>query len=242
MTKFTEKTLAIEHFYEPQLEFGYGQKTSHPKDGLFLYGPHARSGPTKEIRIGIIGSAAGIAHFKKWADLIKNRVVVPPPGKGEKIDRLHLANFPGLEPTFGIRFDPTQSVAYPLDPREIDRTTRILNLHEAVAKTVDLYASKARRIWRTMSAPSISGCLSFPKSFSIVADPVQSAPAYRWKKATSASGKRKGQICLCLMISSIRKQRTSLMTFLTFIDRLRLNFLPLHRRRLFVKRHLPQTY
>ena len=39
----------------------------------------------------------------------------------------------------------TQSVAYPLDSKEIDRTTRILNLHEAVAKTVDLYASKARR-------------------------------------------------------------------------------------------------
>ena len=105
MTKFSETPLAIEHFYEPQLEFGLGQKTPHPKDGLFLYGPHARSGAIKEIRVGVIGTAAGLAYFKKWADIIKDRVVVPPPGKGEKADRLHLANFPGLEPTFGIRFE-----------------------------------------------------------------------------------------------------------------------------------------
>ena len=145
MTEFAEKTLVIEHFYEPPLEFGFGQKTSHPKDGLFLYGPHGSNGKTKEIRVGVVGTAAGISYFRKWAEKIKERVAVPPPGKGEKADRLHLANFPGLEPTFGISFEPSQSIAYTLDPREIDRTTRILNLHEAVAKTVDLFAAKARR-------------------------------------------------------------------------------------------------
>ncbi len=145
MTEFVEKTLEIEHFYEPPLEFGLGQKTSHPKDGLFLYGPHGRTGPTKEIRVGIIGTAGGIGHFRTWAEKIKGRVDVPPPGKTEKADRLHLANFPGLEPTFGITFEPAQAAAYALDPREIDRCTRILNLHEAVAKTVDLYVAKAKR-------------------------------------------------------------------------------------------------
>ena len=145
MTEFAETRLPIEYLHEPQLEFGFGQKTAHPKDGLFLYGPHAPSGGAKEIRVGVIGTTAGIIYFRKWSDIIKDRVQVPPPGKGEKADRLHLANFPGFEAAFGVRFESSQAVAYTLDTREIDRATRILNLHEAVAKTVDLYAAKARR-------------------------------------------------------------------------------------------------
>ncbi len=140
-----EKTLVIDHFLEPPLEFGFGQKTAHPKDGLFLYGPHSRTGRAKEIRVGIIGTAAGIGYFRTWAQRIKGRIEVPPPGKGEKADRIHLANFPGLEPTFGINFDPSHCVGYPIDLKDIDRTTRILNPHEAVAKTVDLYLAKAKR-------------------------------------------------------------------------------------------------
>jgi len=145
MTQFAEQALEIVHFHEPKLEFGFGQKTAHPKDGLFLYGPHARSGKAKEIRVGVLGTSNGINFFKKWAEKIKGHIEVPPPGKGEKADRLHLANFPGLEATFGITFDPVHLVAYPLDAREIDRTTRILNLHEAVAKTVDLFAARVRK-------------------------------------------------------------------------------------------------
>jgi hypothetical protein len=28
------------HIDEPMLSFGFNQQTEHPKDGLFLYGPH----------------------------------------------------------------------------------------------------------------------------------------------------------------------------------------------------------
>lgn len=143
--EFPEQTLEIEHLFEPSLEFGFGQSTAHPKDGLFLYGPHERAKKTKEIRVGVIGTASGINYFRKWAEKIKGRVEVPPPGKGEKADRLHLANFPGLEPTFGITFEPDECVAHALDLKAIDRTTRILNLHEAVAKVADLYVARAQR-------------------------------------------------------------------------------------------------
>ncbi|MGD9924790.1 MAG: hypothetical protein AB7V13_25575 [Pseudorhodoplanes sp.] len=143
--EFPEKSLRVEHIGEPPLVFAYGQNTAHPKDGLFLYGPHEKASKTKEIRLGLIGTAAGITRFRVWAKKIARKVPVPPPGRGEKADRLHLANFPGLEPAFGIAFDPDECVGYAIDPREIDRTTRILNLHEAVSKTVALYAEKARR-------------------------------------------------------------------------------------------------
>lgn len=143
--EFPEKSLRVEHLHEPPLVFGYEQRTAHPKDGLFLYGPHDKASKTKDIRVGLIGTTQGISHFRGWAKRIARKVDVPPPGKGEKADRLHLANFPGLEPTFGITFDPDECVGLAIELREIDRTTRLLNLHEAVSKTVKLYADKARR-------------------------------------------------------------------------------------------------
>ena len=49
---------------EPNLEFGSRQTTAHPKDGLFLYGPHNKPKKTREIRIGVIGTSDGINLFR----------------------------------------------------------------------------------------------------------------------------------------------------------------------------------
>ena len=64
--RFPEKSLQVEHFTEPPLEFAYGQRSAHPKDGLFLYGPHAKGKRTREIRVGVVGTSDGIAHFRTW--------------------------------------------------------------------------------------------------------------------------------------------------------------------------------
>ena len=82
--RFPERSLQVQHFYEPALEFASRQTTAHPKDGLFLYGPHNKGKKTKEIRIGVVGTSEGINHFRTWAGQIKKRVEVPPPGKTEK--------------------------------------------------------------------------------------------------------------------------------------------------------------
>ena len=144
MTKYADRSLEVLHCQEPMLEFGFHQITAHPKDGLFLYGPHNHSKRTKEIRIGVVGTSDGINLFRTWASKIKKRVEVPPPGKSEKKDRLHLANFPGLEEAFGISFNENELTACVLEHKDIDRTTRILNLHEATAKTVKLYVDRIR--------------------------------------------------------------------------------------------------
>jgi len=143
--QFPEPSLQALHLFEPSLEFAYGQTTAHPKDGLFLYGPHLRPKKTKEIRIGVVGTATGINYFRNWTEQIKKRVDVPPPGKGEKKDRLHLANFPGIEEAFAITFNEKEFVTYAIDLAKIDKATRILNLHEAVAKAVELYVERVRR-------------------------------------------------------------------------------------------------
>jgi hypothetical protein len=120
MTAFPEPSLQVLHFNEPSLEFAFGQNTAHPKDGLFLYGPHLKSKKSREVRLGVIGTPQGIEFFREWVKKIKGRVDVPPPGKAEKKDRLHLANFPGFEEAFGITLD-VDFTAYPLDLKVIDR-------------------------------------------------------------------------------------------------------------------------
>lgn len=143
--EFSEPSFSVLHFDEPALEFAMGQTTAHPKDGLFLYGPHLKAAKAKEIRIGVVGTPSGVGHFRNWAGQIKKSVEVPPPGKGEKANRLHLANFPGIEEAFGITFDPNEFVVHTIGPKAIDTASRILNLHEAVRKVVNLYVEKVSR-------------------------------------------------------------------------------------------------
>jgi hypothetical protein len=142
---FPEQSLQVLHLPEPLLEFGAAQDTAHPKDGLFLYGPYLKSRKTRDVRVGAVGTAAGIGYFRAWVTAIKKGIDVPPPTKGEKQDRLHLANFPGLEEAFKITVDEDSLVTLPLDGKDIDRKSRILNHHEAVSAVVSLYATRVRR-------------------------------------------------------------------------------------------------
>lgn len=142
--RFEEPILRVLHLKEPELEFGHGQTTPHPKDGLFLFGPHNRPKKAKVVRLGVIGTPEGIEHFRSWAETLEKRVMVPPPGKGEKKDRLHLANFPGLEEAFGISLDARECISYSIDGKAIDRATRLVNLHEAVSAVAQLYVAKAK--------------------------------------------------------------------------------------------------
>lgn len=142
--KLDEVSLPIVHVPEPPLEFSYNQTSPYTKDGLFLYGPHRKPSQTAHISIGVIGRVEGIAFLKTWAEKIKRPIEVPEPKRGEKKSRLHLSNFPGIEETFGVSFDPKQIVTYGIDPKELDVATRTLNLHEAVRKAVDVYTAKVK--------------------------------------------------------------------------------------------------
>ena len=146
--RFPETQLKVEHLAEPQLEFAFGQQSPHPKDGLFLYGPLAKAKKTKEIRVGVVGTPEGLAHFRSWSRSLLRSVEVPPPGKGEKADRLHLANFPGLEEAFGISFDPDECSVLSIPLADIDRATRVTNLNEAVDQVASLYIDRVQKYLR----------------------------------------------------------------------------------------------
>lgn len=140
--RFPEHSLQVLHLCEPNLQFGLRQITAHPKDGLFLYGPHNKPRKSKEVRIGVVGTLDGIAHFRKWATRIKRRVDVPPPKKSEKKDRLHLANFPGIEEALSITFNENEIATCVLDYKSINNASLILNHHEAVSKVAKLYVDR----------------------------------------------------------------------------------------------------
>jgi hypothetical protein len=145
MIEFPERALLAEHFEEPLLEFNHKQATPHPKDGLFLYGPHGRGKKTRDIKIGVLGTVAGVNHFKAWARKLMKPVQVPPPTKREKQDRLHLANFPGIEEAFGLAYEVDHFAVCTIDENELTRRTSIINHHEAVKKTVGLYFDRAKK-------------------------------------------------------------------------------------------------
>ncbi len=128
------KSLNVVYFKEPDLSFGHGQISDHPKDGLFLYGPHCAPKRSKEISVGVLGTKLGLSYFRNWAIRIGGFVKVPPPGKMDKEHRLHLSNFPGLEEAFGISISPGEFVEREIDLKTIDEATRTLNQHEAVRR------------------------------------------------------------------------------------------------------------
>lgn len=134
-----DKELEVAYIREPDLSFGHGQVSDHPKDGLFLYGPHSGPVRSKEISIGVIGSKTGLNYFRNWAIRLGGFISVPPPGKTDKEHRLHLSNFPGLEEAFGLIINPGDFVERKIDHDALDSATKTLNQHEAVRKAVDLY-------------------------------------------------------------------------------------------------------
>lgn len=137
--KLPEQSPEVIHIDEPDLSFGHGQVTDHPKDGLFLYGPHSAAVRSREISIGVIGTKSGVSRFRNWAIGLGGYIPIPPPGKKDKEHRLHLSDFPGIEEAFGLVVSPSEFVERKIDGDELDRATRILNHHEAVRQAADLY-------------------------------------------------------------------------------------------------------
>lgn len=146
--KFPEPSLLIDHLAEPELDFRYGQRSHHPKDGLFLYGPHKARQKVQDVRIGVVGTQEGIGHFRSWSQRLLDGIPVPPPGLTEKQDRLHLADFAGLEETFGITFDPQRCRALSVEWEAIDRATRLENMHEAVDAVASIYTDRMDKFRR----------------------------------------------------------------------------------------------
>lgn len=137
--KPSKLSFKVTYIDEPRLTFGYGQSSDHPKDGLFLYGPYAAPKRSKELSIGVVGTKDGIRHFRNWAIKLGGFIDIPPPGKRDKANRLHLSSFPGIEEAFNLIVSPGDFAVRPISLKALEDATSVLNQHEAVRKSVDLY-------------------------------------------------------------------------------------------------------
>ncbi len=140
MTEFPETSLKVIHIDEPDLEFGLGQSLDHPKDGLFLYGPHRQPG-RPNISLGVIATENGHRLFDAWLAEAIRGIAVPARTKREKLFRPHLSDFPGLHEAFGLRPDTGDTTRYSIELSELTRRTSFENHHEAVSKTADLFVN-----------------------------------------------------------------------------------------------------
>lgn len=122
--------LRVLHLEEPVLTFGHGQTAVYPKDGLFLYGPmEPRS--AGEIRVGAIGSAAGIDRLSRWMRQVSRFI----PAFN---DRAHHAPFPGMEAAYCLKWPLQPAPIIVLDDGALETRIRYDDPHRRVYDSVDL--------------------------------------------------------------------------------------------------------
>lgn len=120
---------------EPLLEFAHRQYEEHPKDGLFLYGPANSRSNGAAIKFGVIGTTEGHELFSNWGKVIRGYI---PPFK-ENV--AHHSAFPGFEAAFGLKWPEEPVAEITVSAQKVADSIRITNRHEAIKKTVDIFAA-----------------------------------------------------------------------------------------------------
>lgn len=124
---------------EPSLEFGYGQALHDPRDGLMLFGPYEALA-TRSVAAGVVGTAEGIALYKKWVTRISHPIFVGTPTSDSHLGRR--PPFFGFEQTFGIAWDARPVAEIGIDTAELTRTLYLDDAHIRVTNVVDLFVRK----------------------------------------------------------------------------------------------------
>lgn len=135
-------TLRAIHIPEPLLAFKGNQKLETPKDGLFLFGPVEDSGGRNQVRLGIIGTAAGVGLARRWLDRLAGFI----PGKTNDKDEplLWAPAWPGFAECFGVTLPERGMAELQLDATAIDAAIKKDNRHDAVRSTVLLFSEAIR--------------------------------------------------------------------------------------------------
>ncbi len=120
---------------EPQLSFGYNQKTADPRDGLMLYGPFDREKIKGQINIGIIGCDNQRKYLKDYLAKIHAPVF-------STNDDVARPFFPGLESVFGIHINFDNVVEIPISENDVNKFLHYSDGHQRVFNLSNLFAEK----------------------------------------------------------------------------------------------------
>jgi len=137
----------VTHIEEPLLSFGFNQKTEHPKDGLFLYGPPASNQNPARMDVGVIGTADGIRRYEAWVKAMSGTIAAPEMGREE-----NKTMWPGFQATFGIPWPAKPFATITIDGNVLSSRIRSEDRHQAIFKAVDVYGNALRKYLREQEA------------------------------------------------------------------------------------------
>lgn len=123
---------------EPELCFGFGQKTAFAKDGLLWFGPVDDIQKPAVLRVGFVGSPKGLHLYQSWVKQINL------PIKSEN-DSAHHMPFPGFEAVFSAKWPVNPVCALTIPEKAILETIRIKDRHQAIYNTISLFDNEIRR-------------------------------------------------------------------------------------------------
>ena len=132
----------ILHFPEPLLGFGYDQRLDDPRDGLFLFGPLIDARKPSKMRIGVVGTLAGIESYRSWVKSINAHIAPVKP------EAAHQIAYPGFEAAFRTEWAPDPVVEVAVSAEEISRALRISDRHIAIYEAVSIYEREIRELIR----------------------------------------------------------------------------------------------
>jgi hypothetical protein len=122
------------YYEEPELFFGYGQKTAHPKDGLLLFGPEHNPQKGGNLRVGVVATKDGLGRYKRWVKGI-NGPVLP-----KLADNPNHTVFPGFEAVFGVKWNVDPLAFIEISSIRIHNALFQKDRYQAIHDTVLLYA------------------------------------------------------------------------------------------------------
>lgn len=123
----------IGHIDEPLLTFGHNQSLDDPRNGLFLFGPLLDNRKPATMRVGVVGTPAGISAYQNWVRRITSFIPAVRP------DALHQIGYPGFEAAFKTPWSQDPVVALPISDKDISKAIRISDRHVAIYETVSLF-------------------------------------------------------------------------------------------------------
>lgn len=125
----------LTYLKEPQLSFGYNQKTSDPRDGLMLYGAFDREKIKGQVNIGIIGCEKQREYLKDYLKKIHQPI-------HNNTNDVARPFFAGLESVFGIHINFENIQEINVSDNEVNKFLHYQDGHQRVFNLTKLYADE----------------------------------------------------------------------------------------------------
>lgn len=125
----------LTYLKEPQLSFGYNQKTSDPRDGLMLYGAFDREKIKGQVNIGIIGCEKQRGYLKDYLKKIHHPI-------HNNTNDVARPFFAGLESVFGIHINFENIKEIDISDNEVNKFLHYQDGHQRVFNLTKLYADE----------------------------------------------------------------------------------------------------